>query len=417
MSENGRFGEDGVILETKIGAERGLTPATTLLFAIACGLSVANVYVAQPLLDAMAGDFGVDAASIGIVVTVTQIGYALGLIFLVPLGDSIDRRRLILGQAALSAIALAIVASASDFAVLLTGMAAVGMLAVVVQSLVALTATLAHAAHRGRAVGTVTSGVVIGILLARFVSGVLADVGGWRLVYLSSAALTLSMTVLLAWSLPRHSRNEAPQSYAKLLWSIPFLFVREPLLRVRAVLALLIFMTFSIFWTAMVLPLSAAPMSLTHTEIGLFGLAGMAGAIAASGAGRLADRGLGERTTGLALALMLVAWLPIALMQWSIWPAIIGVVALDLAIQAVHVTNQSMIFARRPEARSRLVAGYMVFYSVGSATGAIASTTVYGHGGWSGVCMLGAGVSTLALVFWAATRRREECQAAVSSST
>lgn len=259
--------------------------------------------------------------------------------------------------------------------------------------------------------------MVIGILLARFVSGVLADVGGWRLVYLSSAALTLSMTVLLAWSLPRHSRNEAPQSYAKLLWSIPLLFVREPLLRVRAVLALLIFMTFSIFWTAMVLPLSAAPMSLSHTEIGLFGLAGMAGAIAASAAGRLADRGLGERTTGLALALMLVAWLPIALMQWSIWPAIIGVVALDLAIQAVHVTNQSMIFARRPEARSRLVAGYMVFYSVGSATGAIASTTVYGDGGWSGVCMLGAGVSTLALVFWAATRRREECPAAVSSST
>ncbi len=215
MSENGSFGEDGVILETKIGAERGLTPATTLLFAIACGLSVANVYVAQPLLDAMAGDFGVDAASIGIVVTVTQIGYALGLIFLVPLGDSIDRRRLILGQAALSAIALAIVASASDFAVLLTGMAAVGMLAVVVRSLVALTATLAHAAHRGRAVGTVTSGVVIGILLARFVSGVLADFGGWRLVYLSSAALTLSMTVLLAWSLPRHShatkrRNPMP---------------------------------------------------------------------------------------------------------------------------------------------------------------------------------------------------------------
>ncbi|MDL2401193.1 MFS transporter [Rhizobium mayense] len=405
-----------MVPETEINTstEKGLTPAITLLFSIACGLSVASVYVAQPLLDAMASDFGVDAGSIGIVVTVTQIGYALGLIFLVPLGDSIDRRRLILGQSALSAIALAIVASASDFVVLLMGMAAVGLLAVVVQSLVALTATLADPAHRGRTVGTVTSGVVIGILLARFVSGVLADIGGWRLVYLTLAALTLSMTALLAWSLPRHSREEAPHSYAKLLWSIPLLFVREPLLRVRAVLALLIFMTFSIFWTAMVLPLSAAPLSLSHTEIGLFGLAGMAGAIAASGAGRLADRGLGERISGLALALMLVAWLPIALMQWSIWPAIIGIVALDLAIQAVHVTNQSMIFAQRPEARSRLVAGYMVFYSAGSATGAIASTTVYGYAGWPGVCMLGAGVSALALIFWAATRRREECPTVVT---
>ncbi|MDE1995998.1 MAG: MFS transporter, partial [Rhizobiaceae bacterium] len=257
-------------------------------------------------------------------------------------------------------------------------------------------------------------GVVIGILLARFASGALADIGGWRLVYLASAALMVLMAGLLAHALPRQQKDGVQQSYVKLLCSIPPLFIRNSLLRNRAVLALLIFMTFSIFWTAMVLPLRAAPLLMTHTEIGLFGLAGMAGAVAANGAGRLADLGQGERTSGFALTLMLFAWVPIALLHFSIWPVVIGVIVLDLAVQAVHVTNQSMILAERPEARSRLVAGYMVFYSIGSASGAIASTATYGYAGWTGVCLLGAGVSAVALIFWAITRRRGDCTAATA---
>ncbi|WP_394823544.1 MFS transporter [Pendulispora albinea] len=382
----------------------GLSRGVILLFALACGLSVANIYFAHPLLDAMAHDFGISPASIGIVVTATQIGYGLGLFFIVPLGDRIDRRRLIVGQGIASTAALVVVGFAPTGAVLLGGIFVVGLLAVVVQVLVAFAATFAAPEERGAVVGSVTSGVVLGILLARFVAGVLADLGGWRSVYLTSAALTLAMAGLLYRVLPHYENGDAGRSYLELLKSVVGLFRDLPLLRVRAVLALLIFAAFNVLWAPMVLPLSAPPFSLSHTEVGLFGLAGAAGTFGAGRAGRLADRGLGQWTTGLSLALMLVSWIPIAMLGTSLWALIIGVLLLDFAIQAVHVTNQSMIFAVKPEARSRLVGGYMIFYSIGSATGSIASTTVYAWAGWSGVCALGATICAIALLFWAATR-------------
>jgi len=375
-----------------------------LLFAAACGLSVANIYYAQPLLDAMARDFAISPASIGIVVTVTQIGYALGLLFIVPLGDFLDRRRLIVMQSVASALALAVVGLAPTAGVLLTGMVAVGLLAVAVQVLVAFAASLAAPAQRGKIVGTVTSGIVLGILLARFVAGLLADLGGWRSVYLASAFLTLLMAILLLRVLPHHKTKNPATSYPELLRSTVLLFVEEPILRVRAVIAMLIFGTFSVLWTSMVLPLSAPPFSLSHTEIGLFGLAGVAGALAAGRAGYLADRGWSQWTTGVSLALMLAAWILIAMAGISLWALVAGVVILDLAVQAVHVTNQSMILAVRPAAGSRLIGGYMVFYSIGSASGSIASTMVYAWAGWLGVCILGAAMSGVALLFWAATR-------------
>jgi predicted MFS family arabinose efflux permease len=375
-----------------------------LLFATACGLSVANIYFAHPLLETMARAFAIKPGSIGIVVTVTQIGYALGLIFIVPLGDLIDRRRLIVGQGLLSVAALTVVGTAPNAIVLLLGMFVVGLLAVVVQVLVAYAATLAKPAERGRVVGIVTSGVVIGILLARFVSGILADLGGWRMVYFSSAGLTLGMAGLLFRALPRHPDKAAASSYCELLRSIVRLFRGEPVLLIRGVLALLIFAVFNVLWAPLALPLSAAPFSFSHTEIGMIGLAGVAGALGAGQAGHLADRGLGQRTTGLSLGLLLIAWLPIAFLEASLWALILGVIALDMAIQAVHVTSQSMLFAVRPEARSRLVGAYMAFYSIGSATCAIAATSTYALAGWIGVCALGGAISILAFFFWALTR-------------
>ncbi|KRB22530.1 MULTISPECIES: MFS transporter [Mesorhizobium] len=383
----------------------GLSGMTALVFAIACGLSVANVYFAHPLLDAIAHDFAIAPASVGIVVTVTQIGYTLGLFFIVPLGDLFDRRKLIAGQAVLSAVALGAVGIAPSAAMLLASLAIVGLLAVVVQVLVAYAADLAVPSERGRAVGTVTSGVILGILLARFVAGVVADFAGWRWVYLVSAALTLVMAVVLYLILPRHEAARPHTSYPRLLGSVVLLFVQEPLLRVRAVLAMLIFATFNVLWAPLVLPLSAAPFSLSHTEIGLFGLAGVAGALGARWTGGLVDRGRGHLVTGLSLLLMTAAWLPIAFMGLSLWLLVAGIVMLDLAIQAVHVTNQSLIFSRRPDARSRLVGGYMIFYSLGSALGSIASTMTYGAFGWSGVCLLGVGIGLFALAFWALTLR------------
>ena len=289
--------------------------------------------------------------------------------------------------------------------VLLIGMAAVGLLAVVTQVLVAYAATLAPAAaERGRAVGVVTSGIIIGILLARTISGTLSDLFGWRSVYIVSAAATLVIAVSLAKVLPRHEDRSVPMAYPKLIGSVFALFVQEPVLRIRAILALLIFAAITILWTPIVLPLSAPPFSLSHTEVGLFGLAGAMGAIGAARAGRLADRGRAEHTTGIALAIMLVSWLPIALLPYSLWGLIIGVVTIDFGLQSVHVANQSLIYRVRPEARSRLTAGYMIFYSIGCATGSIVSTLVYARTGWTGVCLLGAMISAVAFVFWALTR-------------
>lgn len=381
-----------------------LSRGTTLVLALAAGLAVANVYFAQPLLEAMARDFGIAPAVIGGVVTLTQVGYGIGLVFIVPLGDLVERRRLIVSQGLMSAVALVTVATAGTQTVLLASMVAVGLLAVVVQVLVAFAAAVASPAERGKAVGTVTSGVVVGIIAARFVAGALADLGGWRAVYLGSAALTLAMAGILASILPRRS-PDSPNGYAAALRSIPALFLSEPVLLVRGLLALFIFAAFSTLWTALVLPLSAPPFAYSHMQIGLFGLAGMAGAVAATGAGRLADRGLEKWTTGVSLALLLVSWAPISLLPSSIASVIVGVVLLDLAVQAVHVTNQSILVRLRPEAGSRLVGGYMVFYSIGSALGATSATLAFGHTGWLGVSLLGASFSAAALVVWASTLR------------
>ncbi len=371
-----------------------------MIFAVTCGISVANIYYAQPLLDAIASDLAIDQAKIGLVVTLTQVGYAAGLFLVVPLGDLVDRRKLILSQTILSAIALALVSLSPSASIFFSAMIAVGLLAVVVQVLVAFTASLAAPAERGRAVGLVTSGVVTGILAARSVAGLIADFGGWRAVYLTSAALMLLMATVLFRVLPRQQASKTSDTYATIVKSIPALFLHDGLLRQRAIFAFLIFASFSTLWTAMVLPLSSAPYALSHTEIGLFGLAGLAGALAANAAGRLADRGFAQWTTGLSLTLLTLSWLGIGFLPQSLPAFLVGVILLDFSVQAVHVTNQSLIFAARPDAHSRLVGGYMIFYSLGSAVGAVASTTIYASCGWTGVSILGAAFSGTALLFW-----------------
>ncbi|MFK4210422.1 MFS transporter [Streptomyces sp. NPDC030920] len=384
-----------------------LSRGVVMLFAVACGTAVANVYFAQPLLATVGHDLAMSPALVGSVVTFTHIGYGLGLFFLVPLGDMVDRRRLIVVQLLLLVVALAAVAVAHDAAFLLVGMAVMGLLAVVTQTLVAFAAALAPPTERGRVVGLVTSGVVIGILLARTASGLMADLAGWRSVYLTSAALTALLALVLHRVLPRH--GEAPPAdlrYGQLLRSTITLFARERLLRLRALLGLLIFAAFSTLWSSIALPLSEAPYSLSHTAIGALGLVGAAGALAATVAGRLNDRGLSQWTTGIALALLAASWLPLAFTRSSLWALVAGVILLDLAVQAAHVTNQTLIHARRPDAGSRLIGGYMVFYSIGSATGALAATSLYAAFGWGAVCVLGAAISCLALALWALTQPR-----------
>lgn len=381
-----------------------VTPGLALLFSVACGLAVANVYYAQPLLDAMAQAFGIAPARVGIVVTLSQVGYGLGLLLLVPLGDLVDRRRLIVAQSLLSVGALVAVALAPTAAVLLAGMAAIGLFAVVTQVLVAYAAVLTPPGERGRVVGTVTGGIVLGILGARALAGVLADVAGWRAIYVASALLTLVVAALLWRVLPAREASRTTLRYPQLIASVFALFAEERILRVRATIALLIFAAAMVLWTPMVLPLSAPPWSLSHTGVGLFGLAGAVGALAAARAGHWADRGHERLVSGASLAIMLGSWLPIALLPSSLAALTLGVVTLDLGLQAAHVANQSLIYAVRPDAHSRLTAAYMLCYSIGSAVGSIASTLVYARYGWLGVCTLGAGINAVALAFWWSTR-------------
>lgn len=368
-----------------------------LLFAVAAGTAVATIYFAQPLLVTMGTELGIASSTVGGIVTLTQLGYGLGLFLLVPLGDLLDRRRLVAGLLTLLAIAELVAATAVNGLTLFAGMAAIGVLAVVTQLLVAFAASLAAPAERGRVVGLVTTGVVLGILLARTVSGTLADLAGWRAVYVVSAAVTVVIAIVLYRILPATAGGKT-MGYGRLLRSTLSLFAEEPVFRTRGTLALLIFAAFGTLWSSVALPLSED--GLSHTAIGAFGLAGAAGALAAAPAGRLADRGRARWTTGLALGLLLLSWLPLGFTRTSLWALVVGAILLDLAVQAVHVTSQTLIYPLRPDAGSRLIGGYMIFYSVGSGLGAIGSTAVYAVAGWTGVCLLGALFSASALAVW-----------------
>ncbi|MED1461313.1 MFS transporter [Bacillus safensis] len=389
----------------RLKPESKMSHYMALLFAAACGMAVANIYFAQPLLDSLADEFGITYSSIGIVITITQLCYAAGLLLIVPLGDLLNRRRLIIGQMLLSVLALILVGIAPIVTVLFLGLAVVGLLAVVTQVLVAFAASWAAPEERGRIVGLVQSGIVTGILLARTFAGVLTDFAGWRSVYLVSAVIMLILTGVLFRVLPRDDSKRESLSYVHLLRSMFILFIQERILRIRGILALLIFIVFGTLWTSLVLPLSTAPYSLSHTAIGAFGLAGAAGALGAARAGSLADRGFGQITTGIALVLLFISWFFISLTEHSLIALVIGIIILDLSVQAVHVTNQSMIFTVRAEARSRLTAAYMIFYSIGSATGSIVSTSIYATYCWGGVCLFGASISALAILYWFITYR------------
>ena len=375
------------------------------LFATASGLSVANVYYAQPLLDALANDFGISLAAVGGVVTATQIGCALALLLVVPLGDKVDRRRLMAVQLIALVVALVSVSMAQSSSALLIGMLATGMLGTAMtQGLIAYAASAASPHEQGRVVGAAQGGVFTGLLLARVFAGGISDIAGWRGVYLCAAALMLMIALPLWWRLPALPAVTATMSYPHLIGSMLTLLRQEKVLQIRGVLALLMFASFNIFWSALVLPLSAPPFNFSHTAIGAFGLAGAVGALAAGRAGRWADRGYAQRTSAAALSILLLAWWPLSLMDRSLGILLIGIILLDLGGQALHVTNQSMIFRTRPEAHSRLVGLYMLFYAVGSGLGALGTTMAYACAGWPGVCLLGASVSLLALVFWWLTR-------------
>ncbi len=364
--------------------------------AIATGLAVSGNYYAQPLLPTIAAAFGTSETAAANIVTTAQLSYGAGLLLLVPTADLRERKSLIVVLMLLAAAGLALSATASTLPLLLAGTAITGFCSVVAQVLVPFAATLAAPEQRGRAVGTVMSGLLLGILLARTVAGGISSLFDWRAVYAVAAVAMVACALALGYSLPRY-REDAGLRYGALLKSVIELFVEEPVLRVRASLGVISFALFSLFWTPLAFLLSAPPYGYSDAVIGLFGLAGAAGALAATWAGRLADKGKGVTGTWMGLAGLLLSWLPLGFAQTSLVALLIGVLLLDLAVQLVHVSNQNAIYALRPQARNRLNAGYMTCYFLGGAGGSLLAAFLYSHTGWLGivaaaVCLAAAGI-------------------------
>ncbi|EPF3215010.1 MFS transporter [Enterobacter hormaechei] len=386
---------------------QGLSPALILLMSVATGLAVASNYYAQPLLDTIARAFDLSASSAGFIVTAAQLGYAAGLLFLVPLGDMFERRMLIVSMTLLAAGGMLITASSQSLTMMIIGTALTGLFSVVAQILVPLAATLASPEKRGKVVGTIMSGLLLGILLARTVAGLLASLGGWRTVYWVASVLMVIMALALWRGLPK-VKQENHLNYPQLLASVFSLFTRDKLLRTRAVLGCLTFANFSILWTSMAFLLAAPPFNYSEGVIGLFGLAGAAGALGARPAGGLADKGKSHMTTSAGLVLLLLSWGAIWYGHLSVLALIVGILVLDLTVQGVHITNQTVIYRVKPDARNRLTAGYMTSYFIGGAAGSLISASAWQHAGWTGVCAIGAIVAAINLLVWWRGYHRQE---------
>lgn len=375
-----------------------------MLLAVVCGLAVANNYYAQPLLGLFSEQFHIGTARAALLVTVAQAGFMAGLVFVVPLGDRLERRRMLTVMLAITAVGSLGMAFAPGFHALLAWSALLGVASVAAQVVVPMVAHMSEPQRRGRTVATAMMGLLLGILLARTVSGVVADLAGWRAVYLLSAVVMAGLALACHRILPRVVPT-ASGSYGALLWSILHLFKEEPVLRRRALIGSLSFGVFGAFWTAMAFMLKAQHQ-LSESAIGLFALIGAAGVLCARFAGRIADKGWARPATGAFVLMILVSCVPLAMGTHSLLAFGIGVLVMDLGMQGAHICNQSEIYRLNPAARSRLTTGYMATYFLGGVFGSMGAGIAYAHAGWIGVCWLCAGFSGASLLVWAVTELR-----------
>ncbi|MFT3812002.1 MAG: MFS transporter [Acidovorax sp.] len=377
-----------------------LSTPVLLLMAVACGICAGANYVNQPLLHSIARHLAVSDGTASLLVTMSQVSYALGLLLLVPLGDLLERRRLIVGLMVLAAIGMALAGSAHGFALLAAGTLMTGLFSVAAQVQIPMAATLAAPGQSGKAVGLLMSGLLTGILAARSVAGILSELGGWALVYQVVAATLLLLAAAL-WKVLPPSRNAAPPRYGEALRSMGALVARLPRLRTRALLGALSFGSTSVLFSTMALLLAGPPHHLGDAAIGLVGLAGVAGALMASVAGRLADRGMAQTTTAVSAAVMLASWGALWLGHASVAWFVFGMLIIDLALSGTHISNQNVIYALAPEARSRINAVYMTSYFIGAAAGSALGSAAWQWGGWAGACAVGSALAVLnACALW-----------------
>lgn len=372
-----------------------------LLLAAGAGLAAATLYYSQPMLGVLAGEFNASATAIGWVPTLTQLGYALGLILLAPLGDRFDRRRIILAKTAVLCLALLLAAAAPSIVLLLVASLAIGVSATLAQDIVPAAATLAAESSRGKTVGTVMTGLLLGILLSRVVSGFVAEHAGWRSVFVM-AAVTIALLGVALWrGLPRFIPT-TQMPYLALMASLFTLLQRYAGLRRAALAQGLLHLAFSAFWSTLAVMLHAAPFYLGSAAAGAFGLAGAAGALAAPLAGKVSDRKGPEMVTRVGAGLVVVAFITMAISSRDgggpLWMIAVGALVFDLGVQATLIAHQSIVYSLEPAARSRLNAVLMGSMFIGMATGAWLGSQALVQFGWTGVCALAALAGSGALV-------------------
>jgi predicted MFS family arabinose efflux permease len=389
---------DNLYIE-KAGGIKSLNPRIVLILAISCGITVANIYWAQPLLDSIAHTFGSNITTAGLIITLTQIGYVIGLVFLVPLGDILERRKLIVIVLLVASVSLISAAFSSTILIFMAASLAIGVTSVVAQILVPFSATLALEHERGKVVGQVMSGLLLGILLARTLSGIISASLGWRYVFGIASVLVIFLSFLLSRTLPK-SKIETSLTYPQLLKTVWDLVKTERLLRIRSLYGMLVFASFSVLWTSLTFLLAHPPYNFSDAIIGLFGLIGASGAASANIAGRIADKGYTKSATGIFLFSILASFLIMVFGKTSLVPLIIGIIIFDFAAQGAHILNQSEIYKLKPEARSRLTTAYITSFFIGGSIGSATSAIIFSKYGWVGVCMLGGIYSLIAISIW-----------------
>jgi predicted MFS family arabinose efflux permease len=373
-----------------------LTPSLLWVMAIATGLIVANLYYNQPLLDDMARTFHVGSGKAGQVGGLTQLGYATGMLFIAPLADMIRRKRLIMGCLAMATVALILVGMATGINLLIAASYLVGIFSLIPQLLVPMTAHLAKPEERGAKIGFVMSGLLLGILLSRTISGFVGAHLGWRAMFYIAAGIMVVIWLLLFFLLPE-VEPEYTGTYGALMKSLLTLIKEEPALRVAAIRGALCFACFSAFWVTLTF-LLRENFNKGSDVAGLFGLVGAFGALAAGLMGKLSDKMDAYKLSAFTLLLIVVSFIVFYFSAHSFLGLIIGVIVMDMGVQATHISNQSLIFALRPEARNRINTIYMVTYFIGGGFGTYLAAQAWAHYKWTGVCILGIAVSVIAVV-------------------
>ena len=376
---------------------RPLSRNLTFIMAVAIGVVVANLYYLQPLLHQVRAEFAVSTLATSSLITLIQASYAAGLAFVVPLGDIFPRRRLIVAIFVLSSLAMLLGSLVHSFVLFALVSGIVGLCSVGGQLIIPFAADLAVEGERGRVIGRLMTGLLTGALLSRTLSGVLAQSVGWRGVYASAAVMLAVVALVLGATLP----SEAPRphvAYRELVASSFVLLAKFPVLRRRAWLGAVNFAAFSALWATLAFQLSSAPFHYSSSTIGLFGLLGIAGVLAANAAGRQADRNRTRRSTIVSSLLITSAYVILLVGRHDIWILGIGIIVLDIGVQGIQITNQAVIYKVAPEMRSRTNGVYMMCFFSGGALGSLAAGFAYSHFAWSGVTVLGIVLGLLLVV-------------------